>query len=237
VIALSDVRKVYPSDPSNLVLKGVDLHIDSGEFVAVVGTSGSGKSTLLNLVGGLDSHYTGSVQVDGHELRTMDDRRLSAYRNRMVGFVFQQFNLLDHLTAAENVSVPAWFRGHLSKEQVDARAAYCLGAVGLPHKVTSRPTQLSGGEKQRVAIARALFNEPRIFLCDEPTGALDLATGAKILELFEALNRAERITLVVVTHDLDVAARAHRTIRIEDGRIVDDRKNPPMPVGKGEGGA
>jgi ABC-type lipoprotein export system ATPase subunit len=232
VIVLRDVRKFYPSEPENLVLKGIHLHIGEGEFVCIVGTSGSGKSTLLNIVGGLDSHYAGSVQLDGRELRELQDRELSGLRNRRIGFVFQSFNLLDHLTVGENVKIPAYFAPASDARQLDERAKECLGSVGLAHKWASRPTQLSGGEKQRVAIARALLNRPRIFVCDEPTGSLDSKTSDTILTLFQQLNERERITLVMVTHDPAVSARASRVVRLEDGRVVEDVRQTPASSGQ-----
>jgi putative ABC transport system ATP-binding protein len=224
MIELQNLRKVYPSQPNYPVLKGVSLSVDNGEFLSIVGTSGSGKTTLLNIIGGLDSHFEGSARVDDLELKALSDKDLSHFRNRSVGFVFQSFNLLEHLTCGENVQLPAYFSGTLTKDDMDFRARECLDAVGLIHKYDQKPLNLSGGERQRIAIARALFNKPRVFLCDEPTGALDTKTGERILSLFESLNRDTGITLIIVTHDLEVSQRADRVIRIEDGHIVQDER-------------
>lgn len=222
MISVQNVRKVYPTNPDYPVLRGVSLGIRAGEFVSIIGTSGSGKSTLLNIIGGLDNHYDGMVSVDNLELKTLRDPDLSHFRNRKIGFVFQAFNLLNHLNCSENVRLPSYFMSNLSVEELNKRTQACLEAVGLTKKAHQKPLTLSGGERQRVAIARALFNEPKILLCDEPTGSLDSKTGDKILDLFESLNRESGITLIIVTHDIRVSERAGRLIRIEDGRIASD---------------
>jgi ABC-type lipoprotein export system ATPase subunit len=234
MIRLSGVHRSYQNGKHvREVLAGVELEIGDGEFLSIIGPSGSGKSTLLNIVGGLDSAYSGSVQVGARELRGMSDADLSDYRNRHVGFVFQAFNLLDHLTCTENVALPALFRraargpgdGGAAAPTVageSARAAEVLAQVGMGERGDALPTSLSGGQKQRVAIARALFGRPRLMLCDEPTGNLDLATGASILELFHDLNRRHGITLVIVTHEENISRAADRVIRLEDGRIRSD---------------
>lgn len=208
----------------NKVLHGVDLDIDAGEFVAIIGPSGSGKSTLLHALGGLDRDFTGSVEVDGRDLHKMSDVQLSDYRNRHVGFVFQSFNLLQHLSCRENVALPAQFaRGEdlPSPEAAAKRAAEMLERVGLEDKIDALPNTLSGGQKQRVAIARALFNRPRLMLCDEPTGNLDSKTGSHILGLFRDLNKEDGITLLIVTHDPRISEIAPRTIRVEDGQLFE----------------
>lgn len=212
----------------NKVLHGVDLDIDAGEFVAIIGPSGSGKSTLLHALGGLDRDFTGSVEVDGRDLHKLSDVQLSDYRNRHVGFVFQAFNLLQHLSCRENVALPAQFaRGDdlPSPEAAAKRAAEMLERVGLEDKIDALPSTLSGGQKQRVAIARALFSRPRLMLCDEPTGNLDSKTGSHILGLFRDLNKEDGITLLIVTHDPRISEIAPRTIRVEDGQLFEGRGN------------
>jgi len=209
------------------VLHGVDLDIEDGEMVSIVGPSGSGKSTLLHAIGGLDRDYEGRIEVDGRELQSMSDVELSRYRNEHVGFVFQTFNLLNHQTCAENVALPALFaRGKELLTHADAlvRAREVLARVDLAEKVDAPPTMLSGGQRQRVAIARALFNHPRLMLADEPTGNLDSVMGATILELFRRLNEEDGITVVIVTHDPKIAASTHRTVRVQDGRVVEEER-------------
>ena len=223
MIRLRDVKKHYRgSARGEMALRGVDLTIDQGEMVAVVGTSGSGKTTLLNIIGGLDRDYKGSVEVDGHDLASLSDRRLSDFRNRRIGFIFQHFSLLDHMTATENVALPASFvRGKAPLADPRARAVESLTTLGLGEKLSEHPNSLSGGQKQCVAIARALLFRPKLLLCDEPTGSLDSTTGAQIIETFQALN-AEGYTVVIITHEARVSEAARRIIRIEDGHIVDD---------------
>ncbi len=222
MIRLVDVRKRYRNAASGeLALRGVSLEIETGELVAIVGTSGSGKTTLLNLVGGLDRGYEGRVEVDGRDLATLSDRALSDFRNRSIGFVFQHFSLLDHLTATENVALPAAFvRGKPPIPDARARARAALTEMGLGDKLDEHPNNLSGGQKQRVAIARALLFKPKLLLCDEPTGSLDTTTGHQIIETFKQLN-ADGYTVVIITHEARVSTEARRTIRIEDGRISD----------------
>jgi ABC-type lipoprotein export system ATPase subunit len=209
----------------NEVLHGVDLEIDTGEFVAVVGPSGSGKSTLLHALGGLDRDYTGKIEVDGKDLHAMSDVELSEYRNRRVGFVFQAFNLLSHLSCRENVALPAMFsRGDdaPTPEAASARAKEMLERVGLADKVEAPPNTLSGGQKQRVAIARALFNRPDIMLCDEPTGNLDPKTSVGIMRLLDRINRTGT-TIVMATHDHAIVdAMKRRVVALELGKVVRD---------------
>jgi putative ABC transport system ATP-binding protein len=226
MIRLKGLRKTYRSAKvTNEVLRDVDLEIADGELVSVVGPSGSGKTTLLHAVGGLDTDYEGDVFVDGKNLRKLDDAALSTYRNRDVGFVFQSFYLLPHLTCQENVALPALFaRGDdaLSHRAALKRASEVLTQVDLADKIDARPTTLSGGQRQRVAIARALFNRPKLMLCDEPTGNLDSVMGKTIIELFRTLNETEKITMIIVTHDPSVSALTPRTIVCRDGKLVDE---------------
>jgi len=200
------------------VLRGVDLVVNRGEIVCVMGPSGSGKSTLLNIVGGLDRPTAGTVIIDGEDLGAMDDERLAVYRRQQVGFVFQSFNLIPTMTARRNVELPLIFAG-TSPDERGERAAAVLESVGLSHRIDHRPTELSGGEQQRVAIARAVVNEPAIVLADEPTGNLDTRTGLEILGLMRQMNEAGR-TLLITTHDRAVAeAVADRIVTIVDGSI------------------
>ena len=231
LIQLTEVNKTYSTGRVEAhVLRSVDLEIGPGELVAIVGTSGSGKSTLLNVVGGLDRDYTGQALVAGHDLARLSDSALSRFRNSKVGFVFQQFNLLEHLSCAENVALPAMF-SDVAVPDARERAVAALTRVGIPEKVDELPANLSGGQKQRVAIARALFNRPPLLLCDEPTGNLDSRTGQQIIDLFVSLNSDDGITLLIVTHEARVSTAAHRVVRLEDGRISDHVESP---VGVGE---
>ena len=200
------------------VLRGVDLRIDHGEIVCVMGPSGSGKSTLLNIVGGLDRPTAGTVVVDGEDLAVMDDERLAVYRRKQVGFVFQSFNLIPTMTARRNVELPLLFAGASATER-GQRAAAALASVGLAARIDHRPTELSGGEQQRVAIARAVVGEPAIMLADEPTGNLDTTTGGEILALIREMNASGR-TFLITTHDRAVAESvADRIVHIVDGSI------------------
>ncbi|MCL4261561.1 MAG: ATP-binding cassette domain-containing protein [Anaerolineae bacterium] len=203
-------------------LHGVDLTIQPGEFVALVGPSGSGKSTLLNLLGGLDRPSGGELWLNGLALHSADDKQRTRHRREQLGFIFQSFNLLPKLTALENTAVPLMLNG-VPKAEREARAAALLEKVGLGHRLHHYPTELSGGEQQRVAIARALIHNPALILADEPTGNLDSATGAEVMALLQQLNQEQGITLIVVTHDEEVAAYAHRIVKLRDGRVEDDR--------------
>ncbi len=215
MIRLDSVGKSYGAQP---VLRDVSLSVADGELLSLVGRSGSGKSTLLHIMGGLDRRYSGKASVLGHDLHALDDRRLARFRNREVGFVFQAFNLLDHLTARENVKLPSYFT-EADSADADGRAVEALARVGIGDKAESRPSALSGGQKQRVAIARALYHAPKLLLCDEPTGNLDSDTGAQIIELFRTLNK-EGLTLVIVTHEERVSSVASRVLKLEDGALV-----------------
>jgi putative ABC transport system ATP-binding protein len=220
VIELDAVTKVYGEEPPVPALRGVSMTIRRGEFVAIVGPSGSGKTTLLQIMGTLDQPTSGIVRVDGAEVARLDDGELSAVRARSIGFVFQQFFLVEHQTTLDNVADGLLYAGAPLEER-RARAAAALAAVGLADRETFRPNKLSGGQRQRVAIARALVGEPAIVLADEPTGNLDSASGASILELLDQLN-GSGATIVVITHDQDLAARIPRQVEILDGRIVTD---------------
>ena len=215
-----DLSKEYRSGDNTLaVLRDVNFSIPQGAFVAIVGPSGSGKTTLLGLLAGLDTPSRGQVILDDADMTAMDEDQRAQLRGEKVGFVFQSFQLISTLTALENVQVPLELRGERGASD---RARDLLRRVGLGDRLDHFPTQLSGGEQQRVAIARAFANEPRILFADEPTGNLDSDTGSRIVELLEALNRESATTIVLVTHDLQLAGRAQRIIRLSDGRVISD---------------
>lgn len=226
MIRLTNVRKSYGQNP---VLRGVDLYVAAGEYISIVGASGSGKSTLLNVIGGLDRSFEGTAIVGDKNLHTLSDRAISEFRNTTIGFVFQSFHLLAHLTCGQNVSLPAYFNPRLTEREIAQQTETSLQKVGLLHKLSEFPLHLSGGERQRIAIARALFNQPKIILCDEPTGALDMATGAQIMDLFESLNKGTGVTLIVVTHEKAVSHRARRIIRVVDGHIESETRQDSAP--------
>ncbi len=215
------MHKSYGSGSARAeVLRGVDLEVAEGEYVAIIGQSGSGKSTLLNLVAGLDRPDDGRVLLAGRDLGKLSDRERSATRNRLVGFVFQSFHLLDHLTVAENVALPAFFSADgEALAGRHARALEGLARVGLEGYEDASPAALSGGQRQRVAIARALFHRPPLLLADEPTGNLDTTTGGEVLDLFADLNESEGTAVLVVTHEPRVTERAARTVRLADGEV------------------
>jgi putative ABC transport system ATP-binding protein len=204
-------------------LRGIDLTLDHGELVAIVGASGSGKSTLLNAIGGLDRPSNGDVLISGQSLASMREPDLADLRNRAIGFVFQQFNLLPRYDALRNVELPMVYAGHTRAVRRE-RSRALLTKLGLVDHIAKRPTQMSGGQQQRVAIARALANEPKLLLADEPTGALDSTTGAEVMKLLVALNRERGITVAIVTHDAGIAAQCDRCVTFADGHIVGDNK-------------
>ena len=218
MIQMKNITKTYQMGKQQVhALRGVDLQVSKGEFVAIMGPSGSGKSTLMNVIGCLDAPTSGSYILDDVDVSQMSDNQQARVRNKRIGFVFQQFNLLARTTALKQVSLPLMYAG-MSRSERLKRAKDALASVGLADRMDHKPDELSGGQQQRVAIARALATQPSIILADEPTGALDTTTGEEILGLFKQMN-AQGITIVVITHDPEVAAQAQRTIWIRDGVI------------------
>ena len=224
VIRVEELHKTYRmGDVEVPALRGVNLTIDRGEFVAVMGSSGSGKSTFMNIVGCLDRPTTGKYFLEGKEVGALSRDEWAHIRNKRIGFVFQGFNLLARTTALENVELPMMYNGFAGKQRHD-RAIEVLSMVGLEQRLDHKPNQLSGGQQQRVAIARALVNEPSLILADEPTGNLDSATSAEIMTLFQRLNAEQRITIILVTHEADIAGFAERRVLFRDGLITADEK-------------
>ncbi|HEY53630.1 MAG TPA: ABC transporter ATP-binding protein [Caldilineae bacterium] len=218
MIELNNITKSYQMGTQTVhALRGVDLSIDAGEYVAIMGPSGSGKSTLMNIIGALDLPTSGTYTLDGIDVSHMTDDEQARIRNQRIGFVFQQFNLLPRTSALKQVALPLMYGGYGKRERYE-KAEAALQAVGLGDRIDHRPDELSGGQQQRVAIARALATDPSIILADEPTGALDTQTGIEVMEIFERLNR-QGITVVMVTHETEVAERAKRTIWLRDGLV------------------
>jgi ABC-type lipoprotein export system ATPase subunit len=223
LIELRNLGKTYDLGEVKVeALRGVSLDIQEREFVALIGPSGSGKSTLMNTVGCLDRPTTGSYRLAGQEVAGLNPDQLAQVRNRRIGFIFQNFNLLSRTTALENVEVPLLYNGSCPRRQRKRRATDVLRRVGLGNRIDHKPNQLSGGQQQRVAIARALVNQPPILLCDEPTGNLDTRTSREIMDLFRKLNDEEGLTVILVTHDLEIAQRAKRALVLIDGEVVTD---------------
>jgi len=234
VIQTDRLAKTYRmGDQTVEALQGVSLDVEVGEFLVIMGASGSGKSTLMHIIGCLDHPTGGSLLIDGQDVSRFTGNRLAEMRNREIGFVFQQFNLLPRTTALNNVELPLLYAGTGSSER-KRRSSEALDRVGLSHRTTHYPSQLSGGEQQRVAIARALVNEPSIILADEPTGNLDTRSGVEILAILQELN-SHGITLIMVTHERVVAEHGHRIINLRDGRIVDTEKLAPGSPGAPDG--
>ncbi len=223
LVALENVWKIYELGENKVyALKGLDLKINRGEFVAVTGPSGSGKSTAMNMIGALDVPSKGTIYLDGHNIAKMAESNLAQIRGKKIGFIFQQFNLINSLTALENVMLPMTFQ-NISAEERQSRAAEMLSMVGLGERMDHRPTQLSGGQQQRVAIARALSGDPEMILADEPTGNLDSKTGETVITFLKKLHREKGKTIVMVTHDPNVAKAADRIEFLKDGEIVKNK--------------
>ena len=218
MIDLREINKTYWGAQPLHVLKGIDLHIGKGEFVSIMGASGSGKSTLLNILGILDNYDTGEYRLNGTLIKDLTETHAADLRNRMIGFIFQSFNLISFKDAVENVALPLFYQG-VSRRKRNSMALEYLDRLGLRDWAHHLPNELSGGQKQRVAIARALITKPKVILADEPTGALDSKTSVEVMGLLKELHKDEGLTLVVVTHDSGVASQTERIIRIKDGRI------------------
>lgn len=219
MLDIEDIRKSYRIGPTEVnVLKGINLSVATGELLAIIGPSGSGKSTLMHMLGLLEKPDSGTYRIEGSKVLYDDDRVLSTLRNRKIGFVFQQYHLLPKLTALENVGVPLTYRG-LSMTEIRQKSIEFLTKVDIMQRADHRPSEMSGGQQQRVAIARALVGSPSIILADEPTGALDVKTGEEIMELFQRLNRDEGITIVIITHNPELASQCGRSVKIIDGMI------------------
>ncbi|HET6556213.1 MAG TPA: ABC transporter ATP-binding protein [Prolixibacteraceae bacterium] len=233
MIRLSNIHKSYEMGNNSLhVLKGIDLTIEQGDFVSIMGSSGSGKSTLLNILGMLDNYDKGSYYLSGNLIANMSEKKAAKYRNEMVGFVFQSFNLISFKNAMENVALPLYYKGVPRKKRNQIAMQY-LEKLGLKEWANHMPNEMSGGQKQRVAIARALISQPKIILADEPTGALDTVTSYEVMEILKDINAAG-ITVIIVTHEHDIAAMTNQIIRLKDGRIHEVIRNGELKQFKQE---
>lgn len=236
MLALRGIEKSYPLAGGTLpVLKGIDLSIEQGEMVAIMGSSGSGKSTLLNVLGLLDGFDSGGYDLDGVDMSGLSEKQAARYRSQFLGFVFQSFNLISFKTALENVALPLFYQ-KVPRRERQKRALEMLGKMGMDDRADHLPSELSGGQKQRVAIARALITSPRVILADEPTGALDSATSSEVMSVLREVN-ASGITVIIVTHEADIAAKCDRTIRLHDGVIIEDCRSGKVvePTANGAG--
>lgn len=228
MISLKNIHKSYSMGTNQLhVLKGIDLEVGEGELVSIMGSSGSGKSTLLNIIGMLDSYDEGDYQLDGHLVRNMSEKKAARFRNSHIGFVFQSFNLISFKNAMENVALPLYYQ-NMGRKKRNGMAMEILDKMGLRDWAEHLPNELSGGQQQRIAIARALVSRPKIILADEPTGALDSQTSYEVMDLFKEINR-EGITILIVTHENDIAHMTERIIRLHDGNILKDEVNGGRP--------
>ena len=231
------VKSFYIGSPNELeILHGIDINVKEGEFVSIVGQSGSGKSTLMNIIGALDRATRGDYILDGVPLSLCDDKRLSEIRNKKIGFVFQNFNLISRTSALKNVELPMLYSG-VPKAERTKRALELLEIVEMTDRISHMPNELSGGQKQRIAIARAMANDPSIILADEPTGALDSATGRLVMDLFHKLHKEQGKTIVLITHNPELAEETDRILTMKDGLIVDDKPGKGIPVAEEEAGA
>ena len=233
MIHLNDINKTYQGAQPLHVLKGIDLHVEQGEFVSIMGSSGSGKSTLLNILGILDNYDSGEYRLAGTLIKNLSERRAAEYRNRMIGFIFQSFNLINFKTAVENVELPLFYQG-VARRQRHRMAMDYLERLGLLDWAGHYPNELSGGQRQRVAIARALITKPQIILADEPTGALDSKTSVEVMQLLKSLNKEDGMTIVVVTHESGVANETNKIVHIKDGvrgKIEENLDHSARPFG------